>query len=128
MRKILLDTCILLWVGTDKLPPKAIPYIDDETNILLFSPISIMEIVIKSRQRRPDFIVNPSFFYSELLRFGYEELLVTSRHALTVETLPLLHKDPLDRILVAQALSEGISFLTSDKTLANYPGSIIYVG
>jgi len=126
--KILLDTHILLWALAGKLPPKAIPYIRDSRYTHFFSPISIMEIVIKNRKGRPDFQMDAAFIYNELLKVGYIELPVTSHHALMVGSLPLIHKDPLDRLLLAQAQSEGIPFLTYDKEIAKYPGYIVYVG
>ena len=125
--KILLDTHLLLWSAADVLPPGAVRYIEDETNILLFSPASLWEIVIKRGLGRDDFIVDPASLYSGLLSAGYLELPITSRHALLVASLPPLHKDPYDRILLAQAASEGIPFLTVDKVLAQYPGSLIVI-
>jgi len=59
-----------------------------------------------------------------LLDNGYAELPVTGVHALAVDTLPPIHKDPFDRILVAQALSEGIVLLTADSLVAQYPGPV----
>jgi len=125
---ILLDTQILILAGSKNLPQKAKQYYIDKRYKLLFSPISIYEIVVKSRKGLPNFNVDPAAFYSELLRVGYEELPVNSHHSLMVGTLPMIHKDPFDRILLAQAYSEGIQFLTADKELAKYSGSIIYVG
>ena len=83
---------------------------------------------IKRGLGRDDFAVDPASLYSGLLSAGYLELPITGRHTLLVSTLPPLHKDPFDRILLAQAASEGIPFLTADKTLLQYPGSIIAVG
>jgi PIN domain nuclease of toxin-antitoxin system len=125
--KILLDTHILLWAANGELPYEAAQYINDETNKLLFSPVSLWEVVIKRGLDRTDFIVDPASLYSGLLSAGYEELPVIGRHTLLVATLPHLHKDPFDRILLAQAASEGIPFMTSDITLSQYPGSIIFI-
>jgi len=125
--KILLDTNILLWAAADKLPPSAARYIEDEANTLMFSPASLWEIVIKRGLGRDDFIVDPASLYSGLIRAGYQELPITGRHALLVSTLPALHKDPFDRLLLAQAASEGIPLLTSDKNLSQYPGSNLFV-
>jgi len=125
---ILLDTQILILAGSKNLPQKAKQYYIDKRYKLLFSPISIYEIVVKSRKGLPNFNVDPVAFYNELLRVGYEELPVTSHHSLMVGSLPMIHKDPFDRILLAQAYSESIQFLTADKELAKYSGSIIYVG
>ena len=126
--KILLDTHILLWAAADELPKEASRYIDDASNTLLFSPASIWEIVIKRGLDRPDFIVDPASLYSGLMSAGYEELPITGRHTLLVSNLPPLHKDPFDRILLAQAASEGIPLLTSDDLVSQYPGSVIMVG
>ena len=125
--KILLDTQMLLWAAADKLPPKALRYIEDRANTLLFSPASLWEVVIKRGLGRSDFIVDPASLYSGLLSAGYQELPIIGRHTLLVSTLPPIHKDPFDRILLAQAASEGIPFLTSDKLLSQYPGSVILI-
>ncbi|MCL2071062.1 MAG: type II toxin-antitoxin system VapC family toxin [Oscillospiraceae bacterium] len=126
--KILLDTHLLLWAALGDLPPKAVSYMEDKTNILLFSSASIWEVVIKSGLGREDFVVEPASLYSGLLSAGYQELPVTSRHSLLVATLPPLHKDPFDRILLAQSMSEGVPLLTIDRILTQYKSSVIYVG
>ncbi|MDR0908951.1 MAG: type II toxin-antitoxin system VapC family toxin [Spirochaetaceae bacterium] len=125
--RILLDTHMLIWLAGDMLPKAAVPYIKSENNTLLFSPMSIWEIVIKTNPKRPDFEVDAFTLYQDLLLNGYEELVVTSRHALKVNDLPLIHKDPFDRMLIAQAIEEDIALLTSDDTVAKYPGNIIFV-
>jgi len=126
--KILLDTHILLWAAADELPKEASRYIDDMANELLFSPASIWEVIIKRGLDRPDFFVDPASLYGGLISAGYEELPITGRHTLLVSNLPPLHKDPFDRILLAQAASEGIPLLTSDSLVSQYPGSIIFIG
>lgn len=123
----LLDTHLLLWAAADQLPERAIPYILDETNTLYFSSASIWEIVIKSRLGRKDFDVNPSLLYQGLLNAGYVELDISAGHALGVEKLPDIHKDPFDRILLAQAIEEHLTLLTADSTFAQYKGPIIQV-
>ncbi|MCL2462641.1 MAG: type II toxin-antitoxin system VapC family toxin [Defluviitaleaceae bacterium] len=126
--KLLLDTNILLWLAADILPETAARYILDESNTLLFSPASIWEVVIKRGLNRADFIVDPTALYRGLLDNGYEELRITGKHALTVSSLPLLHKDPFDRMLLAQAVSEGIPLMTADACVAQYPADIIFIG
>ena len=126
--RILLDTNILLGAASGELAPEATRYIEDDANTMLFSPASLWEVVIKCGLGRADFIVDPASLYSGLLSAGYQELPIIGRHTLLVSTLPLLHKDPFDRILLAQAASEGIPFLTSDKFLLQYPGSVIFAG
>ena len=122
--KLLLDTHILLWAAVDMLPKDAMSYITDKENILLFSSASIWEIIIKKSLNRPDFKVDPPLLYRGLLDNGYNELAITCHHVLFVEDLPLLHKDPFDRILIAQARAEGAALLSSDKTLADYSPTI----
>ncbi|MCL2019001.1 MAG: type II toxin-antitoxin system VapC family toxin [Oscillospiraceae bacterium] len=125
--KILVDTHILIWAAGNKLSPELLEYIIDDDNILLFSSASIWEITIKYRMRKEGFNYNPISLYSGLIDAGYIELPISAKHSLQTMLLPDIHKDPFDRIMVAQALSEGLSFLTSDKTISEYPGSIIYV-
>ena len=125
--RLLIDTHILLWAAAGELPPEAARYIHTMDNTLLFSPASIWEVVIKRSLGREDFNVDPASFYSGLLSAGYQELSISGRHTLLVSSLPPLHKDPFDRILLAQSASEGIPLLTSDSILAQYPGSLIYI-
>ncbi|MDR2759069.1 MAG: type II toxin-antitoxin system VapC family toxin [Spirochaetaceae bacterium] len=124
---LLLDTHILIWAATGMVPKEALPYIAAENNTLLFSPASIWEIVIKKGLNRPDFQVDPQAIYRGFLDHGYRELVITGSHTLTAGRLPPIHKDPFDRILIAQARTEKITFLTADETVARYPGDIIYV-
>ncbi len=90
----------------------------------VFSAASIWEIAIKSGIGRSDFRVNPHLLRRGLLENGYTELPVTGAHAVAVVLLPPLHKDPFDRILIAQAQVEGITLLTADKMVGRYPGPI----
>jgi len=124
---ILLDTQIILWAAAGTLPATAQKYIDNTNNTLMFSPASIWEVVIKNSLGRPDFKVDPASLYGGLISAGYKELPITSKHTLLVSNLPAIHKDPFDRILIAQAASIGIPLLTSDQIIAQYSGSIIYV-
>ena len=125
--RILLDTNIILWSAFNGLPPSAASYILDEKNILYFSSANIWEVVIKNALNRADFNVDPFMLYKGLLNNGYKELPITSTHSLTIHTLPNIHKDPFDRILLGQAVSEGIPLLTSDSRLSEYPAPIILV-
>jgi PIN domain nuclease of toxin-antitoxin system len=125
--KLLLDTHILLWVAAGELSSNATFYIENPSNTLLFSPANLWEVVIKSGRGRTDFIVDPISLLKGLLSAGYQELPILSKHTLFVSTLPPLHQDPFDRILLAQAMSEGISLLTSDKILSQYPCPVIFI-
>ena len=124
--KLLLDTHLLLWAAGDpsRLSVVARALIEAPDNELFFSAASLWEIAIKRGLGRSDFQVDPRVLRRGLLDNGYSELPVSSEHAVTVESLPLIHKDPFDRILVAQATVEGITLLTSDSLVAQYPGPV----
>lgn len=123
----MLDTHILLWAAAGTLPPEA-EVLAEEANTLFFSPASIWEIVIKKGIGRPDFKADPEVLRRGLLDNQYCELPITSAHTLAVMDLPPLHKDPFDRILLAQAKYEGILLVTADRALKKYPGPILFVG
>jgi PIN domain nuclease of toxin-antitoxin system len=124
--KLLLDTHLLLCAAGQqkRLSNAARALLADSENELLFSAASLLEIAIKRRLGRDDFSVEPRLLRRGLLDNGYSELAITSEHVMTFDILPQIHKDPFDRILVAQALAEGIVLLTSDPVVAKYPGSI----
>ena len=124
--KLLLDTQLLLWAAGEptRLSGAAHKLLDDPRNELIFSAASLWEIAIKNSLGREDFRVEPRLLRRGLLDNGYIELPITSQHAVSVDGLPALHKDPFDRLLLAQALSEGIILLTSDAQLALYPGPV----
>jgi PIN domain nuclease of toxin-antitoxin system len=124
--KVLLDTHLLLRAAgaTGGLSAKAAALIDDPANSLIFSAASIWEVAIKNGLGRADFRANPRVLRRGLLDNGYVELPITSEHALAASALPPCHKDPFDRILIAQATCEGITLATSDRVLAGYPGPI----
>ena len=124
--KLLLDTHLLLWAAGEprRLPAAARKLINDARNELLFSAASLWEIVIKRSLGREDFRVDPRLLRRGLIDNGYAELPVSGEHALAVDSLPTLHKDPFDRILVAQSIIESVTLLTTDSLLAGYPGSV----
>ena len=127
--KLLLDTHLLLWAaqGIEFLPPEAQSLMAAPENELLFSPASLWEIVIKNSLGRADFKVDPAALRRGLLDAGYQELSVAGAHALAVADLPLLHKDPFDRILLAQAKTEGLTLLTFDAVLAEYARPVLLI-
>ncbi len=124
--KLLLDTHLLLWAAgqSARLSGLARALIDDTANELLFSTASLWEVVIKQGQGREDFQVDARRLRRGLLDNGYAELPVLGEHALAVANLPRIHKDPFDRLLVAQATVEGITLLTADPLVAQYPGPV----
>ena len=124
--KLLLDTQLLLWAAgqPERLSSGARRQISDPDSELLFSAASLWEITIKASLGREDFRVEPRVFRRALLDNGYVELPITSEHAVNVETLPPLHKDPFDRLLLSQALVENVTLLTTDAQLAAYRGPV----
>ncbi len=120
--KFLLDTHLLLWAAgrPDLLSAEALALIGDTGSELAFSAVSLWEVAIKNALGRADFSVNLRALRRGLLENGYREVPVLGEHALALETLPPHHRDPFDRMLVAQARIEGITLLTSDATLARY--------
>jgi PIN domain nuclease of toxin-antitoxin system len=124
--KLLLDTQILLWAAgqPERLSAAARRQLSNPKNELLFSAASLWEITIKRALGRDDFRVDPRVLRRGLLDHGYDELPITSEHAVSVDALPDLHKDPFDRILLAQALTEGVTLITADAQLARYPGPV----
>jgi PIN domain nuclease of toxin-antitoxin system len=125
--KLLLDTHILLWAAgaPDKLSDRAKEMLLEPRNSLFFSAASIWEVVIKQGLGREDFRVDAPRLRKKLVVQGYVEVPVNSEHVLRVATLPLLHKDPFDRILVAQARCEGMALLSVDAAVVAYGEGII---
>lgn len=124
--KLLLDTQLLLWAAgkPDRLSPAGRRLLSDRSNELYFSAASIWEISIKNSLGRDDFRADPHVLRRGLLDNEYRELPITGQHAAQVASLPALHKDPFDRMLVAQALAEGITLLTTDSQVARYKGPV----
>jgi PIN domain nuclease of toxin-antitoxin system len=124
--KLLLDTHLLLWAAgkPNRLSATARKLIDSPANELLFSAASVWEVAIKRGLGRSDFQADPRLLRRGLLDNGYTELPILSDHVVAIESLPAIHKDPFDRLLVAQATVEGITLLTVDSILAEYPGPV----
>lgn len=124
--KLLLDTHLLLWAaqGVEHLPVDARTVMSEPENELLFSVASLWEIIIKCGLGREDFKVDPRVLRRGLLDNGYLELPILSEHVVAVMTLPPIHRDPFDRLLVAQAIVEGITLLTADIQVAKYAGPV----
>ena len=122
----LLDTHVLLLAAgmPERLPADARLLIEDPTSELYFSVASLWEVAIKNGLGRADFNVDPRQLRKGLRNNGYLELSITGTHAVAVDLLPPIHKDPFDRILVAQAQAEAHTLLTADTTVARYPGPI----
>lgn len=125
--KLLLDTHILLWAANDpqRLSETTRALLLEPANTLYFSAVSLWEIVIKRGLGRSDFIVDPHRLRRLLLENGYTELVVTSEHVLQVDRLPALHKDPFDRLLIAQAQTEALLLVTVDCMVVQYQDAVL---
>ena len=123
---LLLDTHVLLWAATtpQRLSQATRELIETPENSLHFSAASLWEVAIKASLGRADFDVDARLLRRGLLDNGYQELPVSSAHAVAVLSLPPLHKDPFDRLLLAQATAEGFVLLTADEQLLRYSGPL----
>ena len=124
---LLLDTHLLLWAAThdDMMSAEADRLVKAPENVLWFSVASLWEVAIKRALDRPDFRAEASALRAGLLSNGYREIAIEGRHVLAVPALPAVHRDPFDRILIAQARVEGLSFVTVDHTLAEYGEPVV---
>lgn len=123
---LLPDTHLIIWAfdAPHRIPASAASEISDARNRICFSAATIWEVAIKSALNKPGFDIDPTALRDGLLANGYLELPITSAHAAAVRNLPPLHKDPFDRILIAQAMVERVTLLTTDRKVAKYPGPI----
>ena len=127
--KALLDTNSFLWSALDdpRLSGRARGVVWDEGNALFLSPASAWEIVIKLHTGKLKLPASPGHFLPECMsQFAFEALPIKMKHVLHVETLPMHHKDPFGRILIAQSLVENLPILTSDPIIAKYGVEIIW--
>jgi PIN domain nuclease of toxin-antitoxin system len=124
--RFLLDTHLVLWVPVSgpRISRSARTILNDPENSFSFSAVSIWEIAIKRSIGKLDQGIDSRTIRRELIEMEYEELAVLGQHAVAVEGLPWIHKDPFDRLLIAQAVVEEITLLTVDSTIARYPGPI----
>lgn len=106
--------------SVEKLPEALRIKIEARENTILFSTVSIWEIAIKAAMAKPDFRWDSAQILDEAERVGFEETLITSRSAMVAAALPPYHKDPFDRLLVAQAMSEPARLVTADRILKRY--------
>lgn len=124
----LLDTHILLWAASNpaRLSADARDIIESPENELFFSTACIWEVVIKQSLKRADFSVDASIFRRGLIDSSYLELPIQGHHVLAVSGLPDIHRDPFDRIQIAQARAEGMAFVTADEALKAYGDPVRY--
>lgn len=124
--RALLDTQLLIWTITQsaRLPRGARDPIEDGANTIVFSIASIWEAAIKASLRKPGFTLDPAELRAALLANDFTELPVAASHTFGLLDLPHIHRDPFDRILIAQARVEALTLLTTDRIIARYPGDI----
>lgn len=124
--RLLLDTHLVLWaVGLpERLSKELSDLLRDPDHVPVFSAASIWEVAIKHGLGRTDFKVDCNALRRRLTEHGWEELPITARHAAEIGNLPAIHRDPFDRMLVAQAIVERMPFWTADRQVANYPGPV----
>ena len=126
MSRFLVDTQLLLWnvYGSRKLPARVGRLFRDGRHQFFYSAASLWEIAIKAARGREDFVADTAAIRDVLEENGFKELPIAAEHAVAVSTLPPIHADPFDRMLVAQSIVEPMVFITSDERLAAYPGTI----
>ena len=126
--RLLLDTHLLLWAvaNSGRLSAEARSLIEDPQNDVHYSAASVWEIAIKSTLRRKTFRVDLVLLQSTFPTMGLTELPVKAEHAVGITQLPPIHRDPFDRLLVAQSVVEPMVLLTNDAVLARY-GPVVRV-
>ena len=128
--RVLVDTHVLIWMAmknTEKLSPLAINMVGSKENEIWFSAISILEIAIKQSLGRTDFTLDAATIRRAFLDIDFKELTVNGIQSAYVSRLPNLHRDPFDRLLIAQAAVEGMTLITADVQVARYPGPILKI-
>ena len=127
--RLLLDTCTFLWLvgGSDQLSARARQAFADPANEVFLSAASAWEIAVKFRLGRLPLPAPPDVFVpAQRAAHGIESLPIDEEAALHVAKLPNLHRDPFDRMLVAQALVGGFALLTPDEAIRQYPARTIW--
>jgi PIN domain nuclease of toxin-antitoxin system len=124
--KLLLDTHLLVWAMGEpaRLGPGLRDVLEDPLHTLCFSVASLWELVIKAALGRDGFQVQPPLLRRTLLDGGFVEVPIEAAHVLSVAQLPPLHRDPFDRLLLAQAEREGLLLITADALVARYPDPV----
>lgn len=121
--RLLLDTQVVIWLGVNsgRVPPPTLETLGDPRNDLFVSSISVWEIAAKYALGKLPIPVPPATFAERILvDFIAKPLAFEARHAELVVDLPLLHKDPFDRMLICQALEEGMTLVTADTEIRRY--------
>ncbi|WP_367106246.1 type II toxin-antitoxin system VapC family toxin [uncultured Psychrobacter sp.] len=122
----LLDTHIVLWLASspDKIDPSVKSILENIDSDIYFSAVNFWEIAIKNQLDKRDFQVDSVKLYKQMLEHSFIELPVLSKHTLLLESLPNHHKDPFDRLLIAQSLDENLTLITHDASIWKYDLSV----
>lgn len=125
----LVDTHVLIWLAVEspRLDQPTREILADPENHIFFSAISIFEIAVKETLSKRGFDVEASAIRRMMIENDFVELPVNGLHAAHVATLPMIHRDPFDRLLVSQAIIEGMILITADQHIARYPGPILRI-
>jgi PIN domain nuclease of toxin-antitoxin system len=120
--RVLTDTHILLWalLRPARLDTACRDILESPEHKVFFSAVNIWEIAIKRALDRPDFDVEPDTVYRAALETGFRELPISAVHAAAVRHLPAHHRDPFDRLLIAQARTEPLLLMTDDPLIDRY--------
>lgn len=127
---VLLDTHILLWAlgAPQRLPQAVVTLIESPETTVYFSAASIWEIAIKTALGKTDFHYSPEDIAQAARNTGFAELSVSAAHGAKVAHLPQHHRDPFDRLLIAQAMLMPAQLLTADATLVPYSELVRFIG
>jgi PIN domain nuclease of toxin-antitoxin system len=125
--KLLMDTNVIIRSMSGTLEKEGADILEDTGNTLYYSSVNIWELVIKQRSGKLNMPIEASVVRQKLEEKGCRELPVTSRHALTTGALAAVNKDPFDRMLVAQAIVEGLTLITTDRLLSDYAAEVLTV-
>ncbi|MBL8209571.1 MAG: type II toxin-antitoxin system VapC family toxin [Bryobacterales bacterium] len=125
---LLLDTHAFLFAisAPERLSPAVRSALEDPSVIRWVSTVSLWEIAVKIQIGKLPLPSEPSFYQEHLRRMHASVLAVEARHTFELMRLPLLHRDPFDRLLIAQARTDGLLFVTRDSALSQYPVSILW--
>lgn len=125
----LVDTCVAIWFfeGSDEIPPRTLDLLADTANDVLLSDVSILEVVIKNAIGKLPLPRPPSMLIPVLARKHHFDILpLSTADIFRLESLPLLHRDPFDRLLVAQALSNGLTLVSPDPLVRQYKARVLW--
>ena len=127
--RVILDTHIMIWAiqGTSRLSQSVRDIINDDNNDVYFSTVSLIEISIKRKAHPEDMPFDAREARKLFVENGYEELPIDSSHAEAMDDLPLLHRDPFDRMLLAQAKAKGMKVVSHDNRFPAYGDFVIAV-